>query len=233
MSQALGSLGSVFSGLGGGGDGGVPGWMKLILGGLTGAGEIGNIAANRQRGQLMSEEQKWAKLTPQQLAAKVSGATAPLSQGLTQAVGNTVQGELGERGLAQAPGIFNASLAQALAPYYQRNQEMALQAILQQMGLPIEMARLLPGNTDLAPLLKLLLGSFQGGGKGGMNPLAAALSSITGQGAQETPVDIADWSLPTMASPDAFGATSAMTTPFGMPMGTGATAGLTSPFGGG
>lgn len=158
MPQALGSLGGVFGG-GGGGALDVPTWMKLVLGGVTGAGEIGNILADRQRAGLLDQEKKWANLTPQQLSAKIAAATQPLSQGLTQAVGNTVQAQAGERGLAQSPGIFQAMLAQALAPYYQQNQNTALEAILKQMGLPAQAGALLPGNTNLSPLLALLMRS--------------------------------------------------------------------------
>jgi hypothetical protein len=225
MSQALGALGNVFGGEGGG----VPSWMKMVLGGLTGAGEIGNIMADRQRGKLMSQEQKWARLTPQQLAGRIRAATAPLEQGLVQGVGNTVQAQMGERGLAQAPGIFSAEMAQALAPYHQRNQEMALQAILRQMGLPIEMAGLLPGQTDLAPLLKLLLGTFPGKKSDpGLGPIISSLA--TGGGPQTTQADIPDWTLPEMPGglPQGY-STSTTTNPFGQPLNP---SGITNPFGG-
>jgi hypothetical protein len=157
MSEAISSLGSIFSG----GGGGTPSWMKLLLGGLSGAGEIGNIMADRQRGDLLNKEKSWMDMTPQALAAKVSAATKPLDAGLTQGVGNVVQGQVGERGLAESPGVYSAVLSQALAPYYQKNQSDALSLILKQMGIPIESAGLLPGMTQMGPLLALLMKSVQ------------------------------------------------------------------------
>lgn len=157
MPQALSSLGGLFSG----GGGGTPGWMQLLLGGMTGAGEIGNVMADRQRASLMNKENAWANLTPQQLAAKVSAATQPLNAGLTQGVGNVVQGQMGERGLAESPGVYSATLSQALAPYYQQNQATGLDLILKQMGIPVQEAGLLPGMTQMGPLLALLMKSMQ------------------------------------------------------------------------
>lgn len=166
MSEALSSLGGSLGG--GGGNGSTPSWMKLLLGGLTGAGELSNILASRQRSQavsrLLGQEKAAEALTPQQLSSRVSAATQPLSAGLTQSVGNVVQAEMGERGLSQAPGIFSAGLAQALAPYYQQNQSTALQEVMKQLGLPIEYAQALgtqlPGSTNLSPLLGLLMKSL-------------------------------------------------------------------------
>lgn len=165
MADALSNLGGSLGG--GGGSGSTPGWMKLLLGGLTGAGELSNILASRQRSQavsrLLGQEKAAEALTPQQLSSRVSAATQPISQGLTNDVTNTVQAELGERGLSQAPGIFGASLASALAPYYQQNQNTALQLVMKQLGLPLEYASALgtslPGSTNMSPLLALLMKS--------------------------------------------------------------------------
>lgn len=157
MSEALSSLGGILSG----GGGGSPNWMKLLLGGLAGTGEIGNLLADRQRGDLLNKEKSWMDMTPQALAAKVSAATKPLDAGLTQGVGNTVQGQIGERGLAESPGVYSSVLSQALAPYYQKNQSDALSLVLKQMGIPIESAGLLPGMTQMGPLLALLMKSMQ------------------------------------------------------------------------
>lgn len=134
--------------------------MKVALGAMTGLGEVGNVLADRQRAQLLNKEKSWMNLTPQQLSARVAAATQPLSQGLTEAVGNEVQGNVAERGLAQAPGIFQSILAQSLAPYYQQNQNTALQEILAQMQAPIQAGSLVPGQTDMSPLLMLLLSSL-------------------------------------------------------------------------
>ena len=47
---------------------------------------------------------------------------------------------MGERGLSQAPGIFGETMAQSLAPFQIQEQQMAMNAILQKLGLPIEAA---------------------------------------------------------------------------------------------
>jgi len=180
MSDAITSM---MGGLGGGGGAAAPGWLQALLGGTAGFGEVGNILADIQRSKLLNQEKSWMNMTPQQMAAKVTAATQPLSAGLTQAVGNEVQGEMGERGLAQAPGIFAATESQALAPFYQQNQAQALQLILQQMGIPIQAASLLPGMTNMAPLLALLLRA-QGGGGGGNSSLYFGGAS---------PTDISAW----------------------------------------
>lgn len=180
MPQAISAIVPFLTG--GTAGGASPNWMKLLLGSMTGAGEIGNILADRKRAELLSQENKWASLTPQQLSAKIAAATQPLSAGLTQSVGNVVQAQMGERGLAQAPGIYSASLASALAPFYQQNQDTALNAILRQMGIPIQEAALLPGTTDMGGLLKMLISSFSkpsGGGGSGSPVDWSAVPDIT------------------------------------------------------
>jgi hypothetical protein len=159
MSQLLGSVASWF---GKSGSGGSPNWLTAILGGLGGAGEIGNILTDQKRSSLLNQSEAWSKLTPQQLSAKVAAATQPLSQGLTSSVGNVVQGQVAERGLAESPGIYSEVLAQALAPYYQQNQQTALNEILAQMGLPLQEASLLK-DSNLSPIFAMLMNSFKGG----------------------------------------------------------------------
>lgn len=195
MSEAISSLGGILSG----GGGGVPSWMKLLLGGMTGAGEIGNIMADRQRASLMNKEKSWMDMTPQALAAKVSAATKPLDAGLTQGVGNTVQGQMGERGLAESPGIYSAVLSQALAPYYQKNQSDALALVLKQMGIPLESASLLPGTSQMSPLLALLMKSMQKpttdmGSAPSLTPdITSALNTDILQNTGNTTVGDTDW----------------------------------------
>ncbi len=175
MSQIIGSMGSW---LGGANSAGNPNSITALSGGMAGLGEIGNILADRQRQQLLNQEKAWMNMSPQALSAKVAAATAPLSAGLTQGVGNVVQASNAEKGLAQAPGIQAATLAQALAPYAQQNQEQALQLIMRQMGLPASAAGLLPSNTSLTPLLALLQRNFQSSGSSGQLP-PWAMSSFT------------------------------------------------------
>jgi hypothetical protein len=193
MPQALSSLGGLFGG------GGTPSWLKLLLGGLAGGGEIGNLLADRQRASLLNKENAWANLTPQQLAAKVSAATKPLDAGLTQAVGNTVQGQMGERGLAESPGVYSATLSQALAPYYQQNQATGLDLIMKQMGIPVAEAGLLPGMTNMGPLLALLMKSMQkptsgAGGAPSLTPdVTSGLNTDILQNTGSTTTGDTDW----------------------------------------
>jgi hypothetical protein len=107
----------------------------LISGGSAVGGTVGNIFEDVKRNQYQDFVMNLIK-NPQALAALVQKIQQPLNNGLTQAVGNQVQGNLAERGLSQAPGIFAASESQALAPFYQQNQNTATQAILSALGLP-------------------------------------------------------------------------------------------------
>lgn len=163
MSQLLSNVGSWF---GKSGVSGSPNWLTAILGGMTGAGEVGNIMTDMKRSKLLDQAGAWGKMTPQQLSAKVAAATQPLSQGLTSSVGNTVQGQMAERGLSEAPGIYSGVLAQALAPYYEQNQATALQEIMAQMGIPLQQASMMK-DTNLSPIMALLMRQFQSPSSGG------------------------------------------------------------------
>lgn len=116
-------------------------WLPLLLGGSAVAGTVGNIGANRARNQVLSKEMSQmdslSKLTPDQIVKGIAAIQQPLSKSLVSGVGNTVQGQLAERGLSQAPGIYASSLSQALAPYQLQEQQMAQQAFFQKLGLPI------------------------------------------------------------------------------------------------
>jgi hypothetical protein len=152
--DALGKIGSFFSGSAGKGIG------TLAELGATGAGLAGHLSADRQRSEAAALAQKNANLTPQQLAQMVSGAQQPLNAALVQAVTGNVNANLAEQGLSQAPGLIATAESQALAPFQQNNQQAALQLVLQKLGLPAEFARTIPPNSNLAPLLAML---FKGG----------------------------------------------------------------------
>jgi hypothetical protein len=139
-------------------------WQKLFSGGLVGAGEVGNILEGNKAGQYQNFVMNLLK-NPQLLAQMAAKIQQPLNNGLTQAVGNQVQGNLASRGLSQAPGIFAASESQALAPFYQQNQNTAMQAVLQSLGLPAGTFR---PPTNLGPAMSLFLNSFK------PNPAATA-----------------------------------------------------------
>src|SRR5579871_3422576 len=98
MPDALTSIGNFFSSPAGKA-------LSEIAGlGATGAGLVGNLAADRQRAEAAKLAEANAKLTPQQLGNMVTGATAPLNAGLVQAVTQNVNANLAEQGLSEAPG---------------------------------------------------------------------------------------------------------------------------------
>jgi len=115
--------------------------LSLLQLGSGALGTVGNIQGDVSRNQVLNQQKnltnKYANLTPAQVTAGISGLEQPLSSGLTSGVGNLVSGQLAERGLSQAPGIQASSLAQALAPFQQQEQQMATNAYFQQLGLPI------------------------------------------------------------------------------------------------
>ena len=166
MPDFLSSIGTFF------GSGAGQGLAKLAGLGATGAGLIGNLGAEKQAQKeenfLTGQQNYIAGLTPQAISKMAVQGAAPLDAGLVQAIGNQVGGTLAEQGLAQSPGIQAASLAQAEAPYIENNFNTSLQAVLQKLGLPAQIAGTalagMPKPVSLAPLLALLM---KGGGPGG------------------------------------------------------------------
>jgi|ERR1700722_2328083 len=158
MAQTLGSVGSFFSSPTGKG-------VEDLAGlGATGAGLVGNLAADRQRAAAAKQAEANAKLTPAQIGAQVTQATQPLNANLVQAVTGATNANMAEQGLSQAPGLQASAIAQGLAPFEQQNQQTALQAVLARLGLPAEFARTIPQNANLAPLLAMLFKNFSSGG---------------------------------------------------------------------
>lgn len=145
----------------------MPTWQKILGLGSAGAGAIGNIFASNKRNQVLNQQltdqQNLMNIAnnPQLLAQNIQSVERPLSNALTASVGNSVQGYLGERGLSQAPGITTEALAQGLAPFQQQQQQMAIQAYLQSLGLPAQAAaRFLPYPTS-TPLNSLFQSLFK------------------------------------------------------------------------
>ncbi len=167
MSELLGSIGNFFGSSAGKGLGEIAGL------GATGAGLIGNLAADRQRAAAAKAAQANMNLSPGQLGTMVSGAEQPLNRALVQAVTGNVNANLAEQGLSEAPGLIATATSQALAPYQQQNQQTALQLVLRKLGLPAEFASTIPPNSPLAPLLALLMHGFG-------TPSAAPSASPTG-----------------------------------------------------
>ena len=142
-------FGSIFSG---GGGASFPPWLRWVMLGLGGTSVLSNILAERERSKLRKQ------------ATRLSAApleTRPLEAGLVEGAKNLVWSDLAQRGLAQAPGIAQQQLVQAIAPLLQaerdravRLRELQLQAILGQAGL-------IPQAQSSAALWALILGMFK------------------------------------------------------------------------
>lgn len=152
MPQALSGLGSIFS----------AGSMgsKILDTGLLGMGTVSNILQQRRANSIYDQYIRNQRVLsdPAALASRVNALTVPLSTALKQSVGNAVQADMGARGLSDAPGIFASTLAQSLAPYAQKSQELALQGVLAPLGqqLPFGMGAELGRPADLSGLLQKL-----------------------------------------------------------------------------
>ncbi len=163
-----------------------PMFSKLLQGGVLGAGEVGNILEERKRLQYQNFVMDLLK-HPEKLAAMAAKIQQPLNNGLVQAVDNRVQGDMASRGLSQAPGIFAASESQALAPYVQQNQNEAMNAVLQSLGMP---AGSFQQPQNLSGIMSLFSQPLKAG-SGGASTTPASTSSglswmdpITGQDLQ-------------------------------------------------
>jgi hypothetical protein len=160
MSELLGQIGSWFSS---------PAFSTIskIAGlGATGAGLAGNLSLEAQRAAAEKQAEANAKLTPAQLGSLVTGATQPLNASLVQAVTGNVNANQAEMGLSQAPGLTAQAVSQGLAPYEAANQQTALQLVLQKLGIPLDVLRSLPANTNMSPLIAMLMKSGVGSGAG-------------------------------------------------------------------
>jgi len=164
LTQILSTIGM------GGSTAAAPAWQKILLGGMFGAGELGNLLQEKKLMDLQNQQAAYTKYVtnlvqnPAQISKMATSEAAPLSQALQQTVMNAVQGDMAARGLSQAPGIFGATESQALAPYVQQNYNTALQAVLSQLGIPISSMSSQQGSfqkpQDLSALLKQFLNSF-------------------------------------------------------------------------
>lgn len=173
MADALTSLMSKFSsGSATTPAGSLSGLIPLAQVGTGVAGTVGNIEANSARNQVLQSEMAQMNtlqnLTPTQEAAGIAQFQRPLSQALTSAVGNTVQGQLSERGLSEAPGIYATQLSQALSPYQLQLQQQAQQAYFQSLGLPISARPSpfgpFPNQTNTSSIWQSLFSRMNGGG---------------------------------------------------------------------
>jgi hypothetical protein len=185
--QAISSIGKLFGGGGyfdggnsypmgtppfvGGSSGSAPSmsspWMKALGLGSLGAGFVGNWLQQRRYNNIYDAYTRMLSnyQNPQWLSAQVANLEKPISTALKQNVGNGVQAMMAERGLSQAPGMFESALAQALAPYDLQNRQMALNAAMAPMQLnPMyALASGRPQGTDLSGLMQGVYKIFHGG----------------------------------------------------------------------
>ncbi len=159
----MNGIGTLLSGLGGGGGG----LLSQILGGtklgLSGFGIINQIMQARQRQDLINRTLDYQK-HPEKIMALAHQFQQPLEQGLVSGVGNNVQGYLAQRGLSQSPNIQADVLAQSLAPFQQQNMQRALQLALATIGLPGSMLPYV--GTEVTGGLASLLATLSGGKSG-------------------------------------------------------------------
>ena len=140
MGQVFQTLGTIFGG--GGGTTGLGGGLGAqLLNGLS--GPLGIMQAISQMSLAGKEKSAldqsiWWSKNPTAISGLVNQLEQPLSKGLTSGVGNVVNASLAEQGLSQAPGIQSQVMAQALAPYQQNEQQMAITEALKAIGLPSE-----------------------------------------------------------------------------------------------
>jgi len=102
----------------------------------------------------------WYSKHPEAISAMETQFEKPLDQGLIKGTENVVNASMAEQGLSQAPGIQSQVLGQALAPYKQNEQQMAIMEVFKALGLPAEALQSLqmmknPG--QLAMMLKGIL----------------------------------------------------------------------------
>lgn len=165
------------------------------LGSITSLfGMIDQFSKAQKEKAMMDRSIYYAK-HPEAISNMVTKATKPLEAGLVKGTENIVNASLAEQGLSQAPGIQSQVLTQALAPYQQNAQQMAMYEVFKALGMPQEALAGIKSTMrpdDLAAMLKNILP-----GSGG-SPAATS-----GGGQQTTPSILPDW-IP--GSGDEFGA---------------------------
>lgn len=119
---------------------------KALLGiGTAGGGLIQNVLANRQANQ----KQKFVQdliTNPAKFNALVAQTEQPLSQGLTTDVARQADAYGAERGLGSSPAVMKDVFAQALAPYQQTEQQMAINSLLSRLGIYAQQPTMAPVN---------------------------------------------------------------------------------------
>lgn len=115
-----------------------------LIGLLQLAGIIGQGAVSQEQLdwiQAITDKQKRSidiGQDPTRLSTQINATTQPLSEALRRNVLEPVQEQLGLQGMATAPTIQQYVSEQALAPYYQSEQQMGEQAALEGLRFPFD-----------------------------------------------------------------------------------------------
>src|ERR1035441_1240986 len=139
---------------------------QILSGGMAGAGTIGNLIEAKKKADYQNYINDLMQ-HPEKLAALVQKMQKPMDNALVQGVTNQVQGNMAERGLSQAPGIFAASQSQALAPYEQQNYNTALSSVMNMLGMPAGTFGQSQNNSGAWQMFMKTLQPGGGGGGGG------------------------------------------------------------------
>lgn len=136
----------------------------VVPGALAGGGFLSNWLANRRNQQRQNFLTNLAE-NPAAMSKYVAGFQKPLAAGLTQNVGNQVQGYLGERGLSGTPGVSADVLTQALAPFQQQEQQQAIQEAMGALGNVPGKFGSVPGSStsNLSGILAMLMKGLKPG----------------------------------------------------------------------
>jgi len=152
MPDALSQIGSFFT----------SGAGKAVEGGAAaGTGLIQNLLANREA----TKKQNFVEsliTNPAKFSQYVASFEKPLTAGLTADISRQTDAYGAERGLGSSPAIMKDVLAQALAPYYLQQQQMAQQQALQGLGIYEQSPTTKP--IDVSSILKAIM-------MGGKTPL--------------------------------------------------------------
>jgi hypothetical protein len=146
MLQSFGGSGGTGAGLG----------SLLNLGGSL-FGLINQMSLASKEKSAMDQSIYYSK-NPGAINALVNQYEQPLSKGLTSGVSNVVNAQLAEQGLSQAPGIQSEVLAQALAPYQQNEQQMAITEAFKALGLPLQALQAIQSTMRPGQLAQLFKG---------------------------------------------------------------------------
>lgn len=187
---------------------------------------IYNTVLSQVPGKYMNLFDKYAAMTPQDTVAGIQQIQQPLSRNLMNSIMRQIQAQLGERGLAQAPGIMTEQLSQTLAPYEIELAKQAQAAYFDTLGLPMKVqvpnlqaplglpqqsfpgplqVPSLPGhpgfynlpNIDIAPIIQSLAAGGGMGGAGGTGGTGGTGGVVPGP----TPLPVPVPPLPPMPPP--------------------------------